>query len=1147
MPTRHFRAARILALSAFMLSLVGIAPATAQEENPAPSADASAEPDLVLATMALDIATSDWYALVDWVRRLGLSDSGSAEELRSRLYAHFGIQPPAPAGESKKTITIVSADRTEYLNATDDGESTVHFTGRVSISVKDDDTGETLTIDADEVLVNRDANILSARGDIVFERKRANGTDWFMGESLELDMDDWSGVFLDGESRQGSSSGDAASSAAASASGATDTLFFRADDIVKRGADVLVFKDGVVSSCDDAHPHYSIRASKIWILGGNEWAMLNATLSVGEIPLLYLPFFYYPGEEIVFHPVIGYDARFGRYVQTTTYLLGEKAPKKQDISLLRLTDGTNAYERKVDGVFLRTTREKKQGQATDFVKVIVDLYSNLGGFAAVETKASAFGPFKSVTGFAGIGLTRSVFLSSDGSTYTPFVAAGDYASVWNPVDLFGLELPFRFGFDFGSSVDLGPLRMSFALPFYSDAYYNRDFKDRSEDMNWLQFLDQATDDTVIAKITSFTDSVSLSGSVPAASLPPWISSVSLGRFISSLAWSSVPKEKPLPISSNERIRFDFDPTNEFFVPYEWTLLDASVSLSGTLYRYPLRDPVSASALRARPPEGPAGEPGTAAEKVRDAIDAALGGLPALETPWAASEKPAAVTTDSLPGFSAPAIASPETQTDRTPLSASLSWSLGPTFTWKRRFLTSAWTGTEPSAVDWAALYETRTVRNAGTLSLSGALYDGLLGLSASLSASSQYQDRPRVIDNLTYASESLLATWARQDAQYRNDKVSATIKLSSSPFQDSWLWSPTSISYSLSSLLYEYAFESMDPFYLTDPSKASYGSAWADWTDDTVSAHALSLVLGLKPWGYAQTLTLVADLPPILEGYSGTVSLRSSWATLTVGTAYSVPQPGAEFAWDPLSASLTLGASPGPTLTSSFAWSIESSGPTSMTGSVAWKGLTASLSAREAIAYRLKNVTGWEAIGSVAVFRVNSAQLAFVNSWKPPPAWRRRIAWSIDVNASAQQSFLRFTDSYLNLVLGLTFKVHQFLDITFSSTSRNSSLWRYYPGLFDIPVPIEPVNPFVDLYKSFNFFDPSGADRRESLFKLKALSATATHYLHDWDLAMTFSALPVLDGAEYIFKPSFSVSLAWRSVSQIKSVYKRDGETVSWK
>ena len=222
-----------------------------------------------------------------------------------------------------------------------------------------------------------------------------------------------------------------------------------------------------------------------------------------------------------------------------------------------------------------------------------------------------------------------------------------------------------------------------------------------------------------------------------------------------------------------------------------------------------------------------------------------------------------------------------------------------------------------------------------------------------------------------------------------------------------------------------------------------------------------------------------------------------------------------------------------------------------MTASVAWKGLSASLSAREAIAYKLMDGIGWDSSGDPVVQGERRPRLSFVNSWKPPPAWRRRIAWTVDVNASAQQSFLRFTDSYLNVVMGLTFKVHEIprhhllVDIEefvavalLSRAVRHSAVGR---------VDVEPVNPFVDLYKSFNFFDPTGMDRKESLFKLKALSATATHYLHDWDLAMTFSALPVLDGIVYIFKPSFSISLAWRSVSQIKSVYKRDGDTVSWK
>ncbi len=1106
---------------------IGALPALAQTTDqtapaaPQPPADAGSD-DLFQKTVALDIATSEYYALVAWARRLGLSDAGSVDELRARLYASYGVSAPPAAAPSTRTVSIVSADRTEYLGGKDGGEASVRFSGHVSLAVKDEETGETLTINADEVLVNRDANILSARGNIVFERKKASGSDFFLGEALELDMKDWSGAFLDGESRQ--------------AAGSDNALYFRADDILKRGSDVLVFKDGVVSSCDDAHPHYSIRASKIWILGGNEWAMRDATLSVGEIPVLYLPFFYYPGEEIVFHPVLGYDARFGRYVQTTTYLVGEKPQKQDDIGILRLTDGGQGYERSVQGVFLRTGKGKKAPSSGDFVKVMADLYSNLGGLVAGQAQLASLGPLKSLTGFIGVGLSRSVFPS--GSTYSPFVEATGYTSDWNAVDLFGASLPFRFGVELAATVDLKPFTLTISSPFYSDSYFNRDFRDRSEDMNWLQFLDQTQDTTTIAKISSFTDSIGLAGSVPASALPAWISTASLSRFTSSLSWS--PVLKPTPSTTPDSTLFAVDPTREFFVPYEWTLIDAQATLAGTLYQYPGTTAAAAANPSAANPGVTA--PGSTAPSASAGPVAPSQALD-IQVPWSEPEKPqAAEPADSLPGFVPPALATTEQVASRVPFSGSVSWSLTPTVTWRRRFLTGAWE--EPSNVDWSPLYETATIRNLATLTLSGNIQEGLLTSSLALSASNQVQVRPLVSDDTTYVSPTLLSTWLRQDAQYRSDKLTATLKLTSSPLQDYWLWSPTGLSYSLVSTLYEYTMDTFD----TGTNTATYRQVLADWTTDTVTTHALSLILGIKPWGYVQSLTLSADLPPILQGYRGALSLKSPFATLSVSTAYSVPAQNADFEWDPVTANITVGNAPGPTLTGSIIWDTTTTAPTSLGAAVAWQGLSAGFTASEAQAYSLVWGSGWQASADTA-FRVNAATLSYVTSWHPPAAWRNRIDWTVDVNAAARQSLLRFTDSYLNVTLGLTFKVYQFLDITFASTSRNSSLWRYYPGFFAIPseANVEPINPLVDLAKSFNFFNDD--DRRASLFKLKSLSVTAKHALHDWDLAFTFAANPVLDetSLSYIFKTSWSVSLAWRSVSQIKSTYSRDGDTVSWK
>jgi hypothetical protein len=260
-----------------------------------------------------------------------------------------------------------------------------------------------------------------------------------------------------------------------------------------------------------------------------------------------------------------------------------------------------------------------------------------------------------------------------------------------------------------------------------------------------------------------------------------------------------------------------------------------------------------------------------------------------------------------------------------------------------------------------------------------------------------------------------------------------------------------------------------------------------------------------------------------------------------------VPQEGAGFEWDPLSTNLTLGTAPHPTLTGSFLWDIEASAPTSMTAAFAWNGFTISASLQEAIAYELVPGSGWVSTGEPR-FRASSAALMYKRSWKPPAAWKQRIAWTFDLDANARQSFLRFSDSYMNVVLGFTLKVHEFLDIRFASTSKNSSLWRYYPGIFDIPITLEPVNPIEDIISSFNFFDSTGEARKNALFKLKSLSLTATHYLSDWDLAMKFSVSPVLEetSIEYTFKPTFSLTLAWRDVSQIKSSFTRDGEVITW-
>ena len=198
--------------------------------------------------------------------------------------------------------------------------------------------------------------------------------------------------------------------------------------------------------------------------------------------------------------------------------------------------GSSAYERVVEGVFLRTTDRKKDAVGPDFFKLMVDVYSNLGFFSGAQAKLETFGPLKNLAAFGGLGISRSVF--SAGDLYSPYVEASDYQSVWNRSDFMSIQLPWRYGFEFTSRLALGPLTLNLNLPLFSDPWFQYDFLNRSEDMDWLRFLKQEDNPSPPAKRGSFVDKIDGQLTVPSSYLPWWLSSLSISRLSTSLSWTA---------------------------------------------------------------------------------------------------------------------------------------------------------------------------------------------------------------------------------------------------------------------------------------------------------------------------------------------------------------------------------------------------------------------------------------------------------------------------------------------------------------------------------------------------------------------------------------------------------------------------------
>ena len=212
-------------------------------------------------------------------------------------------------------ITIEGADFTEYKKNKETNTEEIILTGNVTISVKKD--SKTSRVSADKVTYNRSTQMMYAVGNVsLVQTDSSEGEQRITATTLLLNTSTLEGIFDNGRAVQTQSN--------AINLPADSTLIVASRIFGRDNSSTIVFKNAELTFCDDENPHWKIKASKIWLLPGGEFAFLNAFVSVGSIPLLYLPVFYYPKDELLFNPSFGYSDRTGYFIQTTTYLLGRK-------------------------------------------------------------------------------------------------------------------------------------------------------------------------------------------------------------------------------------------------------------------------------------------------------------------------------------------------------------------------------------------------------------------------------------------------------------------------------------------------------------------------------------------------------------------------------------------------------------------------------------------------------------------------------------------------------------------------------------------------------------------------------------------------------------------------------------------------------
>jgi hypothetical protein len=1077
----------------------------------------------------LDIKTSTMNELASWCRTLGLSEGGGREDLANRLREYYNLKPPArenqgeeAAQSNKKTIIIESARSTEYFTLEVVDEEYARLRGDVVVTLKD---GEAVhRIQAWEILYNRTRNIMSASGGVEYIKEDGDTRETYKGESITVNLDDWSSVFMDSVSERSLTN--------------DETVYrFSGTLITRSDEEVTILTDAEITNGAAEESFWSLKASKLWLLPGSDWAIFNAVLKVGNIPVLWIPFFFYPSNEVIFHPVLGARSREGSFVQTTTYILGRpQSTSTSESSISKILGNSMDNEKIREGIFLRSTSKKATASNDTRLSVLLDWYSNLGGYLGTEIALPRKNIMGAQTVSLGLGFTRNIYLLNPGGFFSPFSAYVS-SSEWNKTRFFSAQVPFRYRLEAKGSLSATYGSLNWTFPFYSDRYVNRDFLNRSEEMDWFKMLTDGTEtseDYLTSNVLG-TYSWQLNGSVSpkVTAFNPYISSLSISNISSSLSFgnrivSSSAGAGTLPHTS---------PDDAFFFPDKLTILSISASIQGS----PLQIP---NTIRTGSQTSQSSQTDQS-EKPEDIFKNI--GVP--RSPWVVPEPAETMGVGGDPYQLRPPVLSQQFELARFGAPKfTIDYRFSPTGASELQFRSNSVNWVSGDDVSWSEVSSILTSLRA----------DSSVTFSLTDANTSAYTTSIRLFGNAAWQGYSFMNeeaeefdTDAERDAAERRVNAATLFTTSAEnittikPFYRNSVWGNTNFQYTLRGLVAKSVFNNS----MTDP---DWDIEWGEWHRDKLEAHQVQANINASVMDQVQTLSLTSDLPPEENTITGSATFRV-WISETSASQKVIKPFEGEPKFDPFTFSETLKFSTNYSAQQRFIFDPELKEFTSMTSSLTLGtstmllgGLSATFNAVRSLTYELVPNVGWQA-SAAGTEKLNprDLNLTYAKSFNKKGLWKDRLSLSFDINSGLLFDLQRYSYSKLNFSMGFKIGITKFLDFGFTTSSENAVVMRYFQNLpfFDLSEEIQgEKNFFVDLVNSFRFDNEQL--RRNSGFKMKSFTLSLTHYLGDWTAQLGWTISPYRpDGATaYKFNNEISFLVKWTPISEIKTdiYYNKD-------
>ncbi|MDR0452897.1 MAG: LPS-assembly protein LptD, partial [Treponema sp.] len=1080
--------------------------------------------------LEMDIKTSSLGELAAWCRSLGLSEGGSREQMMERLRGYYELPPPPGAGtqeedgdSKRKNIIIESARNTEYFTLQTVDEEYARLTGNVVLTLSDGDTN--YRIQAEEILFNRTRNIISASGSVEFLRDDGNTKETFRGEQVTVDLDNWASVFMDSVSER--------------SMGSDENVFRFSGSLITRSDEkATILTDAKITNGSSEEAFWSIDASKLWLLPGNDWAFFNAVLKVGEIPVLWLPVFFYPSDEIIFHPVFGYRSREGNFVQTTTYLFGRPRAKSSSeaSSITKIMGGNTDDEKEQHGIFLRSTGKKNQDPNEKRLSFMLDSYANMGIYTGTEFTLPSTGSLSSLSISGGLGFTRNVYQINN--SYTPF-PHNDSVSEWNTSRLFSITVPFRYRLDSSASFILPGGRLSLTFPFYSDIYVTRDFMDRAEEMDWFNMIKQGNNQGTDAD-TDLTQNLlgyydwRISGSFnPRLDfLNPYVSSISISNISSTLAFRHR-NSAYWPSAVNTT---DILPDRIFYYPDKLTILSLSASIQGT--------PLSLGGNR---------NSGSGAAETTPEYDDPFKGIGTPYSPWKEDEEEEAGAQSDLPYDLKP----PELAARfNIPIpgggpSFDVHYRLAPSGASEMQFRSSAENWPDAREVDWSEISSVlNTVRG-----------DGNLGFTLQSSGNSLYTIGVQAFGNGAWQDYSMMNedaeefdTVAERNSALRrnynatNFNTTGEGTLTVRPFFWNDIFANTNFQYSLRGLLAKSVFEDQVLAAGEEIGDPEYTIEYGEWTKEKLDTHLVRAQISALVMDHAQDVSVSLDLPPRDSSLYNAATMRIWISETSFNQRINKPFDTEERLFLPMTFTESLRFSQNYSFSQNVVYDPELDDFTSLNSSLQLHYVRVGYTMSRYRPYDLTN-RGWEVKpGTDETFNPREFRAEYSQTYAKQELWKDRISFRISVGSSLSLDLQRYTYSKFLFNFSFTLGITKFLDISFNTSSENAVVFRYIQDLpvfgFEGEIPGE-KNVFIDLINSFRF--DNEILRRSSGFKLKSFGLSLTHHLGDWTAKLDWRLSPYLDTSgtppySYRFNNEISFVVQWIPISEAKTeiTYNKD-------